>query len=123
MDALAAFRQLTRRRDYPALKSRLAEGDLADLEHVWEDLKPLEKLVYFKLLEPERAMEFYGRLDFHERYYLLTAFDLNSIAPVLEGLPEDARSLFVSLEPPYYNRMLQGLVHGEIQIPVSDLTN
>ena len=83
----------------------------------------MEKLVYFKLLEPERAMDFYGRLDFHEKYFLLGGFDLNAIAPVLEALGEKNRPLFTPLAPSHYNRMLHQLARGHVDLPVSGLNN
>lgn len=123
MDTLTAFRGLTRKGDYPGLKEMLDACDLGALVSGWTELEPMEKLVYFKLLDPERAMEFFGRLDFHEKYFLLGGFDLNSIAPILEALPEQNRVLFRPLETKHYDRMLQQLARGQIDVPLSGLNN
>ena len=60
-----------------------------ELARVWPELDVLEKLTVFKLLPPPRALQFYGDINVEEKYLLLSGFDLNSIAPILEDLPRE----------------------------------
>ncbi|MFH1726237.1 MAG: hypothetical protein ABII00_16635 [Elusimicrobiota bacterium] len=103
-------RSLLARREYRALKDRLcARGDCERLAGVWPELEPLEKIAVFKLLAPERAMGFFGSRSFGDKYLLFSAYDVNSIAPLLEDLPDRTRALFEPLPDGSYERMLEVL--------------
>src|SRR5438128_159527 len=91
---LRGWRELVSRRDYHGLKRLLKQGNLGPLRAEWKRLEPMEKAVLFKLMEPGVAMNFYRELSFSEKYFLLTAFDPGSIAPVLEDLPPSTSALF-----------------------------
>lgn len=104
------YKTLLKRGDYAALEKAVAGADLQKIASLWSRLAPLQKLVVFKLLDAPRAMEFYGRLPFKEKYYLLCGFPLNAIAPVLEGLAPADRRRFVQLPRPFYDRMFRRLV-------------
>jgi len=69
---------------YADLAAFAAEAGAERLAGLWAGLKPMERLVLFKLLEPSRALEFYRGLAFEEKYFLLCGFPLAAIAPVLE---------------------------------------
>src|SRR5687767_7663798 len=106
MGMLEDCRRLLERSDYAGLKENLGSCDLSTLASGWTALKPMEKLVLFKLMEPSRAMEFYGGLDFDDKYFLLNGFSLESISPVLERLSDRERSLFNPMPAACYDRML-----------------
>lgn len=112
---LSQIRRLIGQRAYLDLSSRLAVGGLEALTRLWPELGLLEKLTVFKLLRPPRAFQFYSGIDVEEKYLLLSGFDLNSIAPVLEDLPSDSRSLFWKLPSSYYNRMLHALASEQVE--------
>ena len=86
------------------------DAALAELAKTWTKLPALDKLVAFKRLDAPRALEFYTLLPFNEKYFLLCGFPLQSIAPVLEGLPLGQRRRFVSLPREFYERMFRQLV-------------
>ncbi len=99
---------LTERADYAALKELAARVDRVELLEAWEKLKPMDKLVVFKLMNAPAALEFYESVSFREKYFLLCGFPLQSIAPLLEAPAE--RRLFVSLPREFYDRMFRRLL-------------
>ena len=123
MDALAELRRFAHRRDYAALKRRLADSCLEEVAEAWIGLSPIEKILAFRLLGAKRAMEFFTGLDFHQKYFLLTAFDLNSLAPVIEDLPERTQLLFEPLTSAHYDRMLHLTIQGRIDITITGPSN
>jgi len=111
-------RELVKRletKDYRAAKSLVNEGGTEPLAEGWPRLPLFERLVIFKLLSPERAWELFECLDFEARYTLFTAFDLGSIAPILEPLSEEDRSLFHVLPEADYARMSESLRPSEVR--------
>lgn len=104
---------------YAELKASLKELGLKDLAAAWPALAPMEKAVAFKLLDPKPALDFYSRLPFVEKYFLLCAFDPNSIAPVLENLSPAERSLFHRLPEECYNVMFHQVVTEQVEIQLT----
>ncbi|OIO12415.1 MAG: hypothetical protein AUJ52_00280 [Elusimicrobia bacterium CG1_02_63_36] len=96
-------------RDYRAVKALLNEGALEPLAECWPRLPLFDRLTAFKLLSPERAWAFFENLGEADRYALFTGFDLGSIAPVLEPLPDSERALFVALPESFRDRMAETL--------------
>lgn len=94
----------------------MSSANLAELAIAWPKLKPLQKLTLFKLLDAPRALEFYARLPFDEKYFLLCGFPLQSIAPVLEGLSSADRRRFVQLPREFYDRMFRQLVSERVEM-------
>lgn len=123
MGMLEDCRRLLERSDYAGLKANLGSCDLSSLVSDWAALKPMEKLVLFKLMEPARAMELYGGLDFDDKYFLLNGFSLESISPVLERLSDRERSLFSPMPAACYDRMLRMTVGGEIEFDIHESQN
>jgi Mg/Co/Ni transporter MgtE len=117
------LRRLLDRCAYEEVRDLLAESELELLATQWSDFKPLDKLTLFKLLAPARAFEFFSGMDVSNKYFLLCAFELESIAPVLEKLAPAERSLFVKLPAAYYDRMLHQLCREQIEIEVAVGTN
>lgn len=116
---LAACRKLITARRYARLSASLAREKVEELALAWTKLKPLEKLVLFKLLDVEPALALYRALPFEEKYFLLLGHPTDSVAPMLEGLPPDARRLFCRKPGGFYDRMLKLLVGAEIELPLS----
>lgn len=112
-----------REREYSSLRDWLAAADLGDLAEAWAALEPMQKLVSFKLLPAPRALEFYAGLSVDEKYFLLCAFDLGSISPVLEELSPEDSALFVELPPAAYDRMLHLLCGDTVEFEVAVGTN
>ena len=106
---LKLLRRLLARRSYALLRSRLAGERLEFLLAAWPGLDPMSRLVLFKLMDPLRAMEFYGALPYADRYHLFCGFPLDAIAPVLEPLEESERRLFHKMPRDYYERMFRDL--------------
>lgn len=123
MKTVEQYRRLVVEKEFAALRAKLEGCDLASLAEVWTEFQPLEKLVLFKLLAAPRAFEFYEIVDFDAKYFLLSAFDLNTIAPVLEGLPVETGALFRALPAAYYDRMLHTLACEQVEIEVSIRNN
>lgn len=117
------LQELLRARDYAALEAALARAPLADLAAAWTKLSPLDKLTAFKLLDAPRALEFYSGLEFKEKYLLLCGFPLQSIAPVLEGLPPAQKRRFVQLPREFYDRMFRQLVSERVDLTISPGVN
>ena len=111
-DRLAA---LLRGGRYADLASALEGAETALLAAGWQGLSPLEKLVFFKLMQGPRAMDLYARLPFKEKYFLLCGFPLQAIAPVLETLSPSERRLFVSLPRECYDRMFRQVVSPRVE--------
>ena len=95
---------------YAELDAFAAELSLAGLAKAWSAFKPMTKLALFKLMDPPRALELYGLLPFDERFFLLCAFPLASIAPILETLSPSQKTLFHQMPREYYDRMFRQLV-------------
>lgn len=110
-------------KDYAALEQLVADVNLKELVLAWPDYKPLDKLVLFKLLDATRAMDFYGRLPFKEKYYLLCGFPLNAIAPILEDMDAAGRRRFVQLPREFYDRMFRQLVSERIEMTIPASSN
>jgi hypothetical protein len=111
--------QLLSARDFAALEAALSLAPLDGLPDWWRELSPLDRLVAFKLLDAPRALEFYGRLSFKEKYFLLCGFPLQSIAPVLEDLPPGQKRRFVQLPREFYDRMFRQLVSERVDMTIS----
>lgn len=115
--------ELLRARDFAALEAELSLAPLDELPGWWRELAPLDRLVAFKLLDAPRALDFYGRLDFKEKYFLLCGFPLQSIAPVLEELPLGQKRHFVQLPREFYDRMFRQLVTERVDMTISPGVN
>jgi Mg/Co/Ni transporter MgtE len=98
------------KKDYRGLERLLADMRLEKLAQAWPGLAVFEKLIVFKLLDAVRALEFFGRLPFPEKYFLFCGFPLQAIAPVLEDLPAESRRAFVSLPREVRERMFRQLL-------------
>lgn len=119
MTDLDGLRRLATSRRYEHLSERLNDEPVRPLAEAWPRLKQLEKLVFFKLLDSDRAMRLYAELPFEEKYFLLLGYAPASVAPALEGLPPAARRLFTRLPEGCYDSMLKLLVGEEIDIPLT----
>lgn len=122
MTELKQWRRLLSNARYEELKARLTRGGPPPAEG-WKEFGPLEKLLLFKLMEPRRALAFYGSLDFKEKYFLLCGYDRGSLAPVLEDLEPKRRRLFRDLPAGCYDRMLKGLLGSEVEFRLSYKAN
>jgi len=123
MEFVKDYRRKLSHADYKEIKSSLEVGDLTELLEAWRFFRPMERLLLFKLMEPRRALDFYSQLEFNERYFLLCAYEPNSIAPVLEKLSPQNRALFKPLPAVYYDRMLKMIVSDQIEIQLSATNN
>lgn len=123
MDELQALRSCLSSKRYGELRALLAGLGAVRLAGLWREFEPIEKLVQFKLLSPRKALELYAALDVDAKYFLLCAFELESIAPVLARLPPKTRGLFRRLPEAYYDRMLRALAREQTEIVVSVGTN
>ncbi|MDD5629280.1 MAG: hypothetical protein PHU21_09460 [Elusimicrobia bacterium] len=94
---------------YGDLRAWLAAADRPGLARDWPRLRPLRKLIAFKLMDAASALEFYRRLPEGEKYFLFCGFPLAAIAPVLEGAPPSLRRLFVQLPADFCGLMLREL--------------
>ncbi len=101
--------ELARAGRWRELKARLSASGTAEAAAAWKDLRPIEKLAAFKLLESPRAMALYQSLEFGERYFLFLGFSYQAIAPVLESLDPGQRRLFLRMGARDYETMLAGL--------------
>lgn len=100
------WQRLVARGEYSEIKRLMSPLNLDSLSREWKKLKPMERAVIFKLMEPRTAMEFYRQLSFSEKYFLFGAFELGSIAPILEDLPPRTRALFHRLPDAFYGEMI-----------------
>lgn len=106
---------------YDELKNYLDGLDPKRLAASWPELKPIEQLVVFKLMDGPLAMELYGELSFKEKYFMLCGFSLNAISPILEKMEPLKRRLFHQLPRDDYDKMFRQLVSQrvELDVPVS----
>lgn len=105
--AVERCRRLIGGKDYASLKAQVASMDNGGLLAVWRRLRPLERLLLFKLLPAGRAMNLFEALDFEQKYFLFCGFDRGAIAPSLEGLPKRIKASFTSLPESCYDEMLR----------------
>jgi hypothetical protein len=119
MADLRGLRRLIAARSFCRAVELLGGVEDGDLVEQWGSLKPMEKLVVFNLVGSERAMSIFSALPFNEKYFLLLGQGRGPLAPVLEGLPEEARRLFGRMPEGCYDRMLQHLVGAEVEIPLT----
>ncbi|MFA6092866.1 MAG: hypothetical protein WCU88_05565 [Elusimicrobiota bacterium] len=113
---LRALRRFAAGRRYDRVRAHLCAQAPRILAGTWPKLRQMEKLVFFKLLDPDRAMKLYAALPFEEKYFLLLGFRRETVAPTTQSLPSSARKLFVRLPEGCYDRMLQLLVGGEMSL-------
>jgi hypothetical protein len=116
---LSSYRKLISARRYARLSASLSRARAEDLVPSWMKLRPLEKLVLFKLMDTEPALALYCALPFEEKYFLLLGHPTDSVAPMIEGLPPDVRRLFTRKPVGFYDRMLKLLVGTEFDMPLS----
>lgn len=116
------IRELAGTGAYAELRSWLARADRADLARGWPRLKPLHKLIAFKLMDAASALDFYRRLPYEEKYFLFSGFPAAAIAPVLEDSPPSVRRLFVQLPAKFHGVMLQDLARAGANVKFQDLT-
>ena len=64
----------------------------------------------FKLLDAARAEEFWGRISFEDRYFLLMAQPMESLGPALEHAQAANRRLFHDLPRPVAERMSREMI-------------
>ena len=100
---------LLRAKEYRRLKALLRTAQEDELAQEWFTLPPLDKLIVFKLMDAGAALDFYKSLPLKGRYFLLSGFPLNAIAPILEDASPEVRRLFVALPSGFYKVMLSGL--------------
>jgi len=116
---LAAYRKLIASRRYARLSAVLSGEDVQNLAGFWQGLRPVEKLVLFKLMESKSALSLYRRLPFEEKYFLLLGHPTGSAGPAIEGLPPSLRRLFAEKPEGFYDHMLTMLVGAEVGIPLT----
>ena len=87
-----------------SLRARLAAKPAAALADLWPKLTPFERIVRFKLLEPDRALRFFPHLPLDEQLLLIEAAPLESVAPILEAEPA-SRAEFHELKPWHVDEM------------------
>ncbi|MFH2203166.1 MAG: hypothetical protein ABIJ96_08645 [Elusimicrobiota bacterium] len=119
MRTVGRFRRLIAGEDFAVLGREVGRCGLERLADAWREFRPIEKLILFKLMEPKRAFAFYARLDFDGKYFLLCAFDRNTIAPVLDKASRPVRALFKTLPASYYDRMLRLLASEQVEIQLT----
>ena len=107
---------------YCGLRVWLAAADRPALAQDWPRLKPLHKLIAFKLMDAASALAFYRLLPYKERYFLFSGFPLQSIAPVIAEAPASVRRLFVQLPANFHAVMLQELARAGANVKFQDLT-
>lgn len=98
---------LLNKKDFRGLKGELQQVPLAQLHETWSDLKPFQKVILFKLLERGRALEMYSALPFEEKYLVLCAKQLQTLAPILEAFPQGERSLFHEIDEEQHDQMVK----------------
>ena len=94
---------------YADLKRLLDKEPMDSLLSQWKNLKPLERLVVFKLLSVGKALELYGKVDHAEKYFLFCGLGPQAIAPVLENLSDRDRGLFVEIPKNFADDMIAAL--------------
>ncbi len=94
---------------YLDLKRLLEKYSTSSLLVEWKKLKPLERLVVFKLLTVPKALEFYSQVDESDKYFLFCGLGTQSIAPILENLSDRERGLFVEIPKNFADDMLAAL--------------
>ncbi len=104
---------LTTSARYSDLKRLLERYSTSSLISEWKSLKPLERLVVFKLLALPKALEFYAQVDDSEKYFLFCGLGTQPIAPVLENLSDRERGLFVEIPKNIADDMLAALMSKE----------
>jgi len=107
---------------YGDLRLWLATADRPALVHDWPRLKPLHRLIAFKLMDAASALAFYRRLPYREKYFLFSGFPPQSIAPIIAEASASMRRLFVTLPAKFYGVMLQELVRAGADVKCQDLT-
>ena len=104
------LRSCVDRGEWASARRALAARDAGLVAQSWSTFKPLEKAALFKLMEEARAFEVFRRLPHEEQYFLLGAFELGTIAPLLEGLEPKTRALFRRFDPKLHDAMFRELV-------------
>ncbi len=104
------FSSLIEQNRYADLKRLLEQEPISSILSEWKNLKPLERLVVFKLLPVDKALELYGKLDDSEKYFLFCGLGPQSIAPILENLSDRDRSLFIEIPKNFAEDMMAALL-------------
>lgn len=105
-----ALKELLSRRAYGELKARLGVLDLGELAARWGRFSVPDRLVIFKLLDAPRAEDFWRRISFEDRYFLLMALPTESLGPALDHAEAGKRRLFHELPRPVAEKMTREMI-------------
>lgn len=110
------IRLLIQRKQYDELKDLLSELNPIDLAEGFEQFSPEHQLLIFRLLAPERVIEVFEELDLTQQEYLLQHLEDQTLAPLLEGIPEDvASNLFKKLPERTVKKMSTLMKHEKVE--------
>ncbi len=98
---------------YADLKRLLEQEPISSILSEWKNLKPLERLVVFKLLSVDKALELYRKADEAEQYFLFCGLGSQTIAPILENLSDRERSLFIEIPKNFAEDMMAELLNSQ----------
>ncbi|MBX5494912.1 MAG: magnesium transporter [Bryobacteraceae bacterium] len=108
-------KELVERRDWPALRSRLASWPGSDIVELLEQLTPAERFIVFRLLPRPLASDVFSRLSSSEQDTILQGLTEEETRRLLADLtPDDRTHLFEEMPARVTRRLLQLL-------PPSDL--
>lgn len=103
-------RALFRAGRFGPLKEMLAAAVPDALAAQWPEADPFERIVFFKLLPPERAERLFDLLPAEQGMFLLGAVERGALGPVLEAVPPaEADRLFHVLPRETVRRMRDSL--------------
>ena len=100
---------------YAELKTHLEGESVNNIAADWQKLKPLEKLIAFKLLSANKALEVYDLVGYAEKYFLFCGLGRETIAPILEPLSNMDRGLFIELPKNFSDKMMRALLNPDSQ--------
>jgi len=124
MDIFALFlpeiRELIQEKDFNGLKGLLKTVHSMDLADGWKYLEPTEKIIIFKLLGTQTAVEVFENLRFIEQSYILNNLNNEEVAQIINEMAPDERvDLFKELPQKVFKKLFTLVNKEEAQ----DITN
>lgn len=100
------IRLLLQNKQLNELKTLLSEINPIDLADGFRDFTPEQQILLLKLLRPIRMMEVFEELDLAQQEYIIQHLEDQTLAPLLEGIPEEVTAqLFKKLPDKIVKKM------------------
>ncbi|MFH2138071.1 MAG: magnesium transporter [Candidatus Omnitrophota bacterium] len=110
------IKDFLKEKKFSDLKVLLSKIPSVDIAEQWENFSDREKILIFKLLPPDLAIEVFEFLEFEEQSFLLNNLDNQDVSQVLNEMSTDDRAdLFKDLPPEIIKKFFKLMKKEEVE--------